>query len=168
MPALFLRNSQTFKLPPDCNEEMKEIFQTHFVNFGRISNLDIALSILPNLDYYEVSRKLFYSLMIENNGPLSYEWRYYLALMAASRYDCDILIKLLEVQFQLYDADTSWLRSGLSAAPPKLSKITKLNSLLAHQPWKITPKIISVMFILFYLLILFFFFFFFFLLRYPV
>lgn len=144
LPALFLRNSLEFRLPPNCNEERKQLFETYFVHFGRISNLDIALSILPNSNYFRVSRELFYSLMIENNGPLNYEWRYYLALMAASRYDCKILISLLETQFQLYDADTSWLRSGLSAAPPKLSKITKLNALLAHQPWKINAKTISV------------------------
>ena len=145
LPALFLRNNRDFRLPPKLPDAKKQMLQMYFVNIGRVTNLDILLSILPNLDYYEASRELFYSLMNENNGPLRMDIRYYLAIMAASRYDCDHLIQLLEVQFQHNGGDISWLKSGLTAANSKLAKIAKLNALLAHQPWKITYKTIAVM-----------------------
>ena len=39
-----------------------------------------------------------------------------------------------------------WTEEGLSAAPEKYQKLAELNKLLAHQPWRITKKIVGVCF----------------------
>ena len=63
--------------------------------------------------------------------------------MAASRYNCEYLVKLHSFMFLEFRGDPSWLED-LSKAPPKLQKLAELNAVLAHQPWLLTDNLIAV------------------------
>jgi hypothetical protein len=65
-------------------------------------------------------------------------YRFYLAIMAVSCYNCEYLLRVLEEQFVFNGGDVAWLSKGLQVADPKLREIASLNELLAHKPWVIT------------------------------
>jgi len=106
---------------------------------GRVSHLDLFLSIIPT--YAEEFIMLRHTLM-NLEGPLPHDQRHYLAIMAASRYNCEYLVKLHSFMFLEFQGDASWLED-LSRAPPKLQKLSELNAVLAHQPWKMKKELIS-------------------------
>ncbi|ETO31169.1 sestrin-2 [Reticulomyxa filosa] len=110
-----------------------------------VTNLDLLLSKYPS---YWADFSNFNATLMLGNGPILQEWRYYLAIMAASRYDCEPLIGFLECKFQEHHGNPAWLIGGLDASDRKLKKITQLNALLAHQPWAISPDHIAVLFYL--------------------
>ena len=85
--------------------------------FGRISHLDVLLSLHP--EYATDLNNLVHCLMFESNGPLAPARRQYLALMAASRYACSPLIMQCEMHFAKLNGDPSWIKSGVTSAPHK-------------------------------------------------
>ncbi|ETO28820.1 sestrin-2 [Reticulomyxa filosa] len=146
------KNANPFVLPGWKDNKILRLFQETFVRLGQpfaffcdisVTNLDLLLSRHPT---YWVDFTKFYETLMLGNGQMSHEWRYYVAIMAASRYDCAPLVGFLECQFQEFDGNYSWIDAGLSAAHPKLKKIALLNALLAHNPWTISPKHIAVSF----------------------
>ena len=112
-----------------------------FSMFGRVNNLHLLLE--THKDYLNDFLDLFHSLMYENNGPLSQEHRQYLGLMAASRYECKPIIQECESQYQKFNGDMSWIKSGITSAPQKYQKLAKINAILAHQPWSISSNDIA-------------------------
>ena len=62
-------------------------------------------------------------------------WKYYIAIMAVSCYECEYLLKILEEQFLLNGGDEDWLNLGLKGADSKLLRLTDLNDMLAYKPW---------------------------------
>lgn len=58
--------------------------------------------------------------MITGDDVLPLTWKFYIAIMAVSCYDCEYLIKILEDQFLLYNGDIDWLTQGLKSVDPKL------------------------------------------------
>jgi len=110
-----------------------------FASCGRVSHLDSFLSIIP--EYAEEFVLTRYFLMNEE-GFLPHDQRQYIAIMAASRYHCEYLVKLHSFQFIEANGNPSWLEK-LSNAPEKLQKLSVINALLAHRPWALDVKIIS-------------------------
>jgi len=110
-----------------------------FYSTGRVSHLDLFLSIIPT--YAEEFIMLRHTLM-NLEGPLPHDQRHYIAIMAASRYNCEYLVKLHSFMFLEFQGDPTWLED-LSKAPPKLQKLSELNAVLAHQPWKMKKELIS-------------------------
>jgi len=110
-----------------------------FYSTGRVSHLDLFLSIIPK--YAEEFIMLRHFLM-NLEGPLPHDYRQYIAIMAASRYDCEYLVKLHSFMFLEFRGDPSWLED-LSKAPPKLQKLAELNAVLAHQPWLMSEELIA-------------------------
>ena len=54
-----------------------------------------------------------------------------------------VQVSVLEPEFLACGGDVKWLH-GLHHLPPKLYNLLKLNRLLAHQPWNVSPGDIKV------------------------
>ncbi|KAI5729646.1 hypothetical protein M8J76_004899 [Diaphorina citri] len=77
--------------------------------------------------------------IMRGDGPLSYEYRHYIAIMAAGRHQCSYLINLQKEEFLSQGGDQDWLK-GLSYAPKKLGLLYEVNKILAHRPWLLNPS----------------------------
>jgi len=111
-------------------------------NFGYscgIPKMYVVMSSHPR--YMEMELKSF-DLMFKQDGPLPILWRQYVAIMAASRYNCDYLVYLHRRQFLLSGGDPAWLL-GVHNAPQKLRRLLNINAILAHQPWLINTDDIA-------------------------
>ncbi|XP_055619869.1 sestrin homolog isoform X2 [Toxorhynchites rutilus septentrionalis] len=73
------------------------------------------------------------------DGPLPFEYRYYIAIMAAARHKCTYLVNLYEKEFLLQGGDRNWLK-GLDHIPPKLRNLSDINKILAHRPWLLNKE----------------------------
>ncbi|XP_058828536.1 sestrin homolog isoform X2 [Topomyia yanbarensis] len=73
------------------------------------------------------------------DGPLPFEHRFYIAIMAAARHKCTYLVNLYEKEFLLQGGDRSWLK-GLEYIPAKLRAISDINKILAHRPWLLSKE----------------------------
>lgn len=81
--------------------------------------------------------------LFNKEKSLGMKEKYYIAVMAASCFECESLLNILEEQFTLNDGDPEWLTTGLKAADPKLQALAELNELLAFRPWIIDEDNIS-------------------------
>jgi len=73
--------------------------------------------------------------MMNQEDILPITWKYYIAIMAVSCYECEYLLKILEEQFLLYGGDVKWLTDGLKIVDKKLQMISELNEVMAFRPW---------------------------------
>jgi hypothetical protein len=94
-------------------------------------------------DYFKHYLLTMNTLMVKD-AFIPKTWRYYIALMAASTMRSEYLFKTIEDAFLEVGGDEAWLIYGLDVIPEKLSKLSKINNLLAHQPWKIITEDIKV------------------------
>lgn len=94
-------------------------------------------------DYFKFYLKTMETLM-NQDGFIPRSWRLYIALMAASAMRCEYLFKIIEEAFLEIGGDESWLIFGLDVIPEKLKRLSRINNLLAHQPWKIITEDIKV------------------------
>jgi len=93
--------------------------------------------------YFERYYLTFHKTMREP-GPLPFHWRNYIAILAASRFNCQYLVSLQEQEFLLNDGDSRWLQGVTNAAVPrKISNLLPIISMLAHQPWLLTKDHIA-------------------------
>jgi hypothetical protein len=99
------------------------------------------------IDYFQLNKSTVECIMCQD-GILPVAWKYYIAIMAVSEMKCEYLLKLLEEDFLESGGEHSWLIFGLDIVPEKLTKIAKLNKLLAHQPWRVKKNDINVFFII--------------------
>lgn len=74
------------------------------------------------------------NFIMNGDGPLPYDYRYYLAIIAAARHQCPYLVKMYEKEFIFQGGKPEWL-NGLDYIPPKLRAIYEINKILAHRPW---------------------------------
>ncbi|XP_014262204.1 sestrin homolog [Cimex lectularius] len=72
--------------------------------------------------------------ILKGDGPLPYDYRHFIAIMAAGRHQCSYLINSQKQEFLLQGGDQGWLR-GLSHIPQKLRDLYEINKVLAHRPW---------------------------------
>lgn len=94
-------------------------------------------------DYFKHYLLTMNTLMVRD-AFIPKTWRFYIALMAASTMRSEYLYRSIEVAFLEVGGDEAWLIYGLDVIPEKLSKLSKINNLLAHQPWKIITEDIKV------------------------
>lgn len=73
------------------------------------------------------------------DGPLPFEYRSYIAIMAAARHKCTYLVNMYEKEFLLQGGDRNWLK-GLEHIPAKLRAISDINKILAHRPWLLSKE----------------------------
>lgn len=72
--------------------------------------------------------------ILRGDGPLPYDYRHFIAIMAAGRHQCSYLINLQKQEFILQGGDQAWLK-GLNHIPQKLRDLYEINKILAHRPW---------------------------------
>ncbi|XP_056633784.1 sestrin homolog isoform X2 [Diorhabda carinulata] len=74
------------------------------------------------------------NFILKGDGPLPFDYRHYIAIMAAGRHQCSYLISLQKQEFLLQGGDPNWLK-GLAHIPAKLRNLNDINKILAHRPW---------------------------------
>ncbi|KAK9881553.1 hypothetical protein WA026_016430 [Henosepilachna vigintioctopunctata] len=77
------------------------------------------------------------NFILRGDGPLPYDYRHYIAIMAAGRHQCSYLISLQKQEFIIQGGDQNWLK-GLNFIPQKLRNLYDINQILAHRPWLLT------------------------------
>jgi hypothetical protein len=82
--------------------------------------------------------------LIHEEGYIPLTWRYYIAIMSVSTMRCDYLLKTLEDRFLEAGGEESWLIHGLDVVPEKLTRLGRINNIIAHQPWIMLPDDIKV------------------------
>lgn len=59
------------------------------------------------------------NFVMHSDGPLPFEYRCYIAIMAAARHKCTYLVNMYEKEFLSQGGERSWL-NGLDCIPAKL------------------------------------------------
>ncbi|KAM6427423.1 sestrin-3-like isoform 1-T1 [Liasis olivaceus] len=77
--------------------------------------------------------------LLHMDGPLPFDCRHFIAIMAAARHRCRYLVNLHVLQFLRVGGDPLWLR-GLDYIPPKLRRLSEINKVLAHRPWLVCKE----------------------------
>jgi len=116
-------------------DEADAVQDAFFTNGGRLSNLDAVLSLHPRcLKRFTAT----HAALFDAAGPLTKPDRYYIAIMAASRLRCNVLVDHYKALFASAGGDRRWLRKpsfgshGNPALPRKLQSLGLVNALLAH------------------------------------
>ncbi|KAI8360608.1 PA26 p53-induced protein-domain-containing protein [Mortierella sp. GBAus27b] len=127
-------------LPPSVgcvpDETTKQIMTQTFQTYGRISNLFRVLAFFPAFwEKFEHSQ----TCMMNGPGPIPKPWRCYLAIMAASQYNCQYMVSMMKLDYLTSGGDPTWL-NGLQYTTQKIRNLAKLNGLMAHQPWLLKPR----------------------------
>ncbi|KAG0197977.1 Sestrin-1 [Mortierella sp. GBA30] len=127
-------------LPPavGCvpDEATKQIMTQTFLNYGRTSNLFRIMAFFPSFwEKFESSQ----SCMMNGTGPIPKPWRCYVAIMAASQYNCQYMVSMMKLDYLTSGGDPTWL-NGLQFTTQKIRNLSKLNRLMAHQPWLLKPR----------------------------
>lgn len=72
--------------------------------------------------------------LMQGDGPLRYDYRHYIAIMAAATHHCTPLINYHKQKFLSEGGNIQWLR-GLQHIPQKLRSLSEINKILARSPW---------------------------------
>ncbi|KAI1234748.1 hypothetical protein IHE44_0003125 [Lamprotornis superbus] len=123
---------------PECPQFL---FVKVLASRGRLEAVTQQMGYHPQ--YLDSFLKMQHYLM-HMDGPLPFDCRHYIAIMAAARHQCRYLVNLHVLQFLRAGGDPQWLR-GLEFIPPKLRNLNEINKILAHRPWLITKEHIEVL-----------------------
>lgn len=117
-------------------EPQSTLFKNLFLITGRVTNLSRIICWHPT--YYE---KYFqtYNYIMREDGPIPFYLRHYIAVIASARFKCKYLVERHENDFLNNGGDPLWIQD-VKYLPPKISQLLEINSILAHQPWKLEPK----------------------------
>lgn len=110
-----------------------------FASDGRVSNVTRIMAMHPQ--FLTVFRES-HNFLMYGDGPLPPTIRQLLAVLAASRHECEYLVSIHSSCFIHDGGDPSWLE-GPTQLPFKYQALLPLNSLMAHTPWIIGPSHIS-------------------------
>ncbi|XP_058465819.1 sestrin homolog isoform X2 [Malaya genurostris] len=103
------------------------------------ANLDHVTKVIAYHPRYLEHYLNTQNFVVHCDGPLPFEYRFYIAIMAAARHKCTYLVNLYEKEFLLQGGDRSWLK-GLDYIPAKLRAISDINKILAHRPWLLSKE----------------------------
>ncbi|KAG1659629.1 Sestrin-1 [Nymphon striatum] len=107
------------------------LFIEAFLQNNRLDNITQVIGFHPHyLDAFLRTQQF----LLRGDGPLPYDYRHYIALMAAGRHQCTYLINQLKEEFLKQGGEPRWLE-GLQNIPQKLRDIYEINKILAHRPW---------------------------------
>ncbi|KNE59356.1 hypothetical protein AMAG_03652 [Allomyces macrogynus ATCC 38327] len=110
---------------------------------GRVMHLDRVLAYFPA--YLTKWRLATRAVLRDTNGPVPRAWRLYLAVAAASQFQCLPVAALMRSEYLQAGGDPAWLELGWAGVPRKLAALAGLNAALAHQPWRVTPVLIAAL-----------------------
>lgn len=112
-------------------QNTQTLFADTFLQTNRLDHVSQVMGYHPTyLDHFIKTQ----NFILRGDGPLPYEYRHYIAIMAAGRHQCSYLISLQKQEFILQGGDQNWLK-GLSFIPQKLRNLYEINKILAHRPW---------------------------------
>ena len=115
---------------------VKQLLDEIFYDHGRIRPHERILVWFPK--YLDLFCKTNNALM-KNEQVLKLEQKLYLGIMAASCYESEYLINILEEQFVLQGGDLQWITEGLKKVEPRLAKFAEINEIMAFRPWGVKP-----------------------------
>lgn len=119
--------------------DLRDVFIEVFIQNQRLDNLSSVLGLHPRyLSAFQQTQEF----MMKKDGPLPFEYRHYLAIMAAARHRCSYLVKLQENEFRNQGGDPKWLES-IDNIPIKLQNLYELIKCVAHQPWHVDMNMIE-------------------------
>ncbi|XP_028045683.1 sestrin-3 [Monomorium pharaonis] len=119
---------------PDLNnldEKTHVLLMDAFLQNNRLDHVSRVMSSHPTYLEHFLRTQHF---ILRGDGPLPYDYRHLIAIMAAGRHQCSYLINLQKGEFLLQGGDPSWLQ-GLRSIPGKLQDLYEINKILAHRPW---------------------------------
>ena len=96
-----------------------------------LSHLDWILA--PQGRFLELYRRSS-DLMMKSDGPLPRSWRHFVAMIGASRHNCEYLVRQEMYGYLSAGGDPAWLTDSASV-PKKLNSLADINSIMAHRPW---------------------------------
>lgn len=131
----FIPSKEVVAMDTD-DEQVLSLLVESFLLSGRVTNVTCLIAFHPQ--YLECFLRTEY-FMFKGEGPLPFDWRCYIAIMAASRHRCCYLVQLYEVEFLKQQGKKAWLQ-GLEHIPAKLRALSEINKILAHQPWLLCPS----------------------------
>ncbi|XP_076307675.1 sestrin-1-like isoform X1 [Tachypleus tridentatus] len=122
--------------PSTDNNETHDLFVDAFLHNNRLDHITQLMGFHPQyLDPFLRTQ----NYILKGDGPLPYDYRNYIAIMASARHRCTHLVRLQKQEFLLQGGSKSWL-NGLDWVPQKLQNLNELNKILAHQPWLINKS----------------------------
>uniref|UniRef100_A0A8D0FMA3 Sestrin 3 n=1 Tax=Strix occidentalis caurina TaxID=311401 RepID=A0A8D0FMA3_STROC len=136
-----VHSPQVVKMSSSDPERPQFLFVKVLASRGRLEAVTQQMGYHPQ--YLDSFLKTQHYLM-HMDGPLPFDCRHYIAIMAAARHQCRYLVNLHVLQFLRAGGDPQWLR-GLDFIPPKLRNLNEINKILAHRPWLITKEHIEVL-----------------------
>lgn len=118
------------------NDKTHTLFIDAFLQNNRLDHVSQVMGYHPTyLDHFLKTQ----SFIMRGDGPLPYDYRHFIAIIAAGRHQCSYLITLQKQEFLLQGGDPTWLK-GLSCIPKKLRNLYDINKILAHRPWLINKS----------------------------
>lgn len=137
-PSFFIAKDRLVRLGEE-SPLARRVMTSGFIASGRFSNVFRLMIYFPS--FLERFFATFHRAM-RLQGPLPRHWRNYIAIMGACQHKCQYLASLQQQEFLQNGGDPVWLQ-GLDKAPLKLQALAQLNTLLAHQPWRVTKDHVS-------------------------
>ncbi|XP_059838964.1 sestrin-1 isoform X1 [Hypanus sabinus] len=132
-PSEFISEKEILQLGRE-DAETRVLLIEAFATLGCLDNITLLMGFHPQ--YLDSFLKTQHYLM-QVDGPLPYDYRHYIAIMAAAQHQCSYLVNLHVNDFLQVGGDSRWL-AGLDSAPQKLQTLSEVNKILAHRPWLIT------------------------------
>lgn len=118
------------------NSETQMLFIDAFLQNNRLDHVTQVIGYHPKyLDSFLRTQ----NFILRGDGPLPYDYRHYIAIIAAGRHQCSYLIDLQKQEFLLQGGKESWLK-GLQYIPQKLRDLYEINKILAHRPWLLSKS----------------------------
>ena len=112
---------------------LKQVYKELFLSFARVPNLFRVLGVLPT---YLEKQYLRVSEVLLGDGPLSAEFRFYVAFIGSAADKCVYLMQLFQEQVRMF---------GHSNIPEKLRHLATASLKLAHRPWEFDQKDVEVL-----------------------
>lgn len=112
--------------------------------FYDVSPLDHLYQVLNYHPKYITVFLDTHNFLLRGIGPIPYDQRCYIGIMAAARHHCSYLVKSLATSFLACGGDERWL-GGLEHIPQKLRNLCEVNRILAHRPWLLSKHHIKIL-----------------------
>ncbi|XP_033126312.1 sestrin-1-like isoform X2 [Anneissia japonica] len=121
------------------DDQVQQMYIEQFIQTSRLDHVTQVIGLHPK---YLNAFQRTHNFMLRGDGPLSYDYRHYIAVLAAARHRCAYVVRLQEKEFLCQGGDPKWLES-VNNIPQKLKDLYEVIKILAHQPWLITKEHIA-------------------------
>ncbi|EER08123.1 p53 regulated pa26 nuclear protein sestrin, putative [Perkinsus marinus ATCC 50983] len=103
---------------------------------ARITHIEWAISTVPRF-YVNYARTM--DILMFQEGGLQLHWRHFIAMMAASRHNCEYLVRNQMELFLASGGDVAWLTDP-TTIPKQLRALHDVNLILCHKPWELKQR----------------------------